>query len=103
MLNKNNKIRSYYEHSAADSLRELLDFHNITQTEFAQHIGVSQSYISDILSRKKFMSTDVALAIEEATGVDAEFLLKLDLSYQLNDMRLTGTKKNIERYDWATA
>lgn len=97
------EIKEYHETSAADTLKELLDFYSITQTEFAERIGVSQAYISEILNRKKFMSSDVALAIEAATGIASEFLLRLDLSYQLAHQEKPAYVKNIKKYDWATA
>lgn len=107
MLNRNNKIRTYHENSAADSLRELLEFHKVTQADFAKHIGVTQAYVSDILNRKKFMSTDVAIAIEKATGLRAEWLIRLDLSYQLANRKeeLDKIKKldKVEQFDWARA
>ncbi|MDR1605498.1 MAG: helix-turn-helix domain-containing protein [Streptococcaceae bacterium] len=78
-----------------------LAYYNISQRDFSRHIGVSQSYISDVLNRKKFMSSDVALAIEQATGISAGLLLRLDVAYQLEHQKENQTTKDIERYDWA--
>lgn len=103
-LNRNQtyEIKAQHSTSAADTLQETLDFYAITQTELAQHIHVSQSYISDILNRKKFMSSDVALAIQEATGISAGLLLRLDLSYQMAHATGKKTARTVERFDWAT-
>lgn len=41
----------------------------ITQTEIAARVGVRQSYISDLLNRKKRPSPEVAARLEGVTGV----------------------------------
>ena len=71
--------------SAADAIRELMTFHHITQAEFAQHAAISQKQLSFILNRKAFMSIPVARQIEAATGMNAQWLLQLDLNYQYGD------------------
>lgn len=71
------------ETSAADVLKELMETQNITQIELAKHIKLSQKQLSFILNRKAFMSINVAKRIEKATGVEARWLLELDLNYQL--------------------
>jgi addiction module HigA family antidote len=104
MLNRNNKIKiDISEFSARDTLKETMEHYNITQTELASRINVSQAYISDILNRKKFMSSEVALKIEKVTGIPAVFLLKMDSTYQLDQLEKKKYEEleNIHPYDWA--
>ncbi|GAB2021503.1 hypothetical protein RyT2_05770 [Pseudolactococcus yaeyamensis] len=85
MLNRNHKIAvDVSNFSSADTLKETMKHYQITQADLAEHIGVTQAYISDILNRKKFMSSEVALKIEIATGIPINFLLKMDSQYQLD-------------------
>lgn len=104
MLNRNNKIEvDISEFSARDTLKETMELYNITQVELASRINVSQAYVSDILKRKKFMSSEVALKIEKATGIPAVFLLKMDSTYQVDQLEKKKYKEleNILPYDWA--
>ena len=87
--------------SARDTLQDTMEFYNITQSELAAKLGVSQSYISAILNRKKFMSSEFALKIEKTTGLNAELLLKMDLHYQLNQLKAKGDLfEKLTPYQW---
>lgn len=85
--------------SAADALLELMDFHKITQVEFAQHIAISQKQLSFILNRHAYMSINVARKIEHATGVSADWLLQLDYNYRIAHDKADFT--GVQRFDWA--
>jgi addiction module HigA family antidote len=110
MLNRNNKITitDEYRTSASDTLKETLDYYHITQSDFAERIGVSQKTVSEILNRKQFMSTDIAIRIEEVTGIPAKMLLNLDLEYKifLKKKEQNREDKNhspnyLKPYEWA--
>jgi plasmid maintenance system antidote protein VapI len=88
--------------SAADTLRELMEMHQITQVEFARHIDISQKQLSKLLNRKAYMSIDVAERIEAATGVSARWLLQLDFNYQY-ERHAPVNDPQIERFPWAMA
>ena len=83
MLDRNNKVSFVATTSAADTLVEFLEYHKISQKDFGERIGVSQEYISDLLSRKEFLSADLALRVQKATGISAEMLLEMDTRYKL--------------------
>ena len=86
--------------SAADALKELMAYHNITQSEFAEHIDVSQKQLSFILNRHAYMSINVARKIEQATGLSARWLLQLDFNYRLSQAE-TDNLAQVKRFDWA--
>ena len=83
MLDRNNKVSFIATTSAADTLVEFLEYHKISQKDFGERIGVSQEYISDLLSRKEVLSADLALRVQKATGISAEMLLEMDTRYKL--------------------
>ena len=83
MLDRNNKVSFIATTSAADTVVEFLEYHKISQKDFGERIGVSQEYISDLLSRKEFLSADLALRVQKATGISAEMLLEMDTRYKL--------------------
>lgn len=104
MLNRNNKITlDTSGFSARDTLAETMEMYHITQTELAEHLGVSQAHISDILKYKKFMSSELAVKIEMATGIPAKFLLREDMEYQLEQLKKSNAVHSVKRYDWASA
>ena len=83
VLDRNNKVSFVATTSAADTLVEFLEYHKISQKDFGERIGVSQEYISGLLSRKEFLSADLALRVQKATGISAEMLLEMDTRYKL--------------------
>ena len=88
--------------SASDTLKETLEMYGVTQKDFAEHLQISQTYLSDILNRRKFMSEDIALRIQQVTKISAKFLLQLDFQYKLEQMKNEEEAyKELEPYDWA--
>ena len=84
MLHRENKIKEYHTSSAANLLKEVMDYYDITQKDLAARIGVSQKNISDILNRKRFLTEVLALRIEKIMGISSKLLLALDSNYKLN-------------------
>lgn len=111
MLHRENKIRKYHTNSAADLLREVMEYYNITQQDLADRIGVSQKNISDILNRKRYLTEVLALRIEKVMGISSELLLSLDANYKLQQAKDTDAMNQhdsksslfLRRYDWVTA
>jgi len=112
MLNRANAIHIPYTTSSAETLKEMLDFYEITQSEFAERIGVTQKHVSDLLNRKRFLSSELAVRIEKVTGVSAKMLLTLDMNYHLfyaekEELRLKtkqAQKNNfLKPFEWAVA
>lgn len=42
MLHRENQIKQYHTSSAADLLKEVMDYYDITQADLAERIGVSK-------------------------------------------------------------
>jgi len=90
--------------SAADTIKDTLNHYGITQAQFAKHLGVSTAYVSDVLNRKKFMSSEFALRVELVTGISAGLLLRMDLAYQLEEKKNSlAHKLDVKPFDWAVA
>lgn len=109
MLHRENKIRKYHTSSAADLIRETMNYYKITQTDLADRLGVSQKHISEILWKKKFISETLALRIETVMGISSVLLLNLDSNYKLRVAKEHQTEdtsgksdKFLKRYDWVT-
>lgn len=104
------KIRQYHANSAADLLKEVMDYYNITQVDLANRIGVSQKNLSDILNRKRYLTEVLALRIEKVMGISSRFLLSLDSNYKLNLAKQNQPTANgkphsplfLQKYNWVT-
>lgn len=83
LLHRENQIKQYHTSSAADLLKEVMDYYDITQADLAERIGVSQKSISDILNRKRYLTEVLAIRIEKVMGISSKLLLSLDSNYKL--------------------
>jgi len=80
---------------------EFLDPLGITQHQFAKTIGVSPSYVSDIIRRRRGVSPEMALRFEAALAMPARFWLNAQLACDLyaaaHDARATAKIRKIKR------
>ena len=111
MLHRENRIVHYHTSSAADLLKEVMEYYDVTQSDLAQRIGVSQKNISDILNRKRYLTEVLALRIEKVMGISSKLLLSLDTNYKLqlakDDNEVADHKAPsslfLQRYSWASS
>jgi HTH-type transcriptional regulator/antitoxin HigA len=59
-----------------------LEYLNMTQKELAVRVGCSEKHISNIINGKAEIEIEFACRISDCIGIDAEILLKLELSYR---------------------
>ncbi|AMV63065.1 Transcriptional regulator, xre family [Pediococcus damnosus] len=109
MLHRENEIKKYHTTSAADLIRETMNYYKITQTDLADRLGVSQKHISEILQKKRFINETLALRIEAVMGISSILLLNLDSNFKLRLAKETPVQdmknksdKFLKRYDWVT-
>ena len=82
-------------------IEEFLKPLGITQVAFAEAIGVSKAYLSDIVNGRRGVSADMAIRFEAALGMDAGFWLRaqadVDLYRAKHDAKSIATSKSIKR------
>lgn len=78
--------------SFGEYLKDYLEFNNISQTEFAMRMGITQKHMNEILNGKKNITAEMAANIERLTGIDSGFILKIENSKKITD-------KIIEKYE----
>ena len=77
-----------------DGLRREIEAHGFTQAGLCRVMGISQKHLSQIITGKVPLSTQIAVRMEVVLeGVDAEQLMALQAIEEVRDMRL--------RYDYA--
>lgn len=55
-------------------LKDYLDYHRISQSDFARRLGVSQKHMNEILNNKAEISVELMLAINLITDIDVEMI-----------------------------
>jgi addiction module HigA family antidote len=78
-------------------LEEFLKPLNISQTEFAERIGVSYPRLNELIHQKRGMTPDTALRLAKVLGMPADFWLGLQQDWDLWHARHSPEAKRIER------
>lgn len=65
-------------------LRDELKARAITQSAFATHIGLTPSYLNEIIRGRRGISALIAVKIGKALGVDPQTWLNLQMRYELD-------------------
>ena len=92
---------SLYVHPGPWMQRTYLDHYGISVTEIARHVGVSRQNMSMLLNGRAAMSAMMALRFEKAFGISADTLLRMQVAYDLAQVRLSGKEPDVERLEVA--
>ena len=79
-----NNIRPSAPIHPGELLKDELEYRGVTQKSFAEKIGVPAPVLNDVLNGKRQISTEYAMLIEAATGIDASLWLKLQAEYNMH-------------------
>jgi addiction module HigA family antidote len=77
-------------------IKEELECRNMSQRQFAHTFGMSYSTLNEIVNGKRPVTADFALLLEAALGLDADLLVKMQLSYDMQVAR--EDKKKVKRF-----
>ena len=55
-------------------LKDYLDYHRISQSDFAKRLGITQKHMNEILNNKAEISVELMLAINLITDIDVELI-----------------------------
>lgn len=64
-------------------LKEEIEYRGISQKQLARQMSVSYTVLNEILNGKRPISTDYALYIEAALGIDAQLWIQMQADYNL--------------------
>src|SRR3990170_1830654 len=78
-------------------LEEFLVPLGMTQTEFAQRMGVSYPRINELIHGKRGITPDTALRLERLLGMEAQFWLNLQLTWDLYHLIHSPSARRIRR------
>lgn len=75
-----------------DVLKEELEVRGISQKKFSELLGVPYTQLNEILNGKRSVTTDFALMVEAALGINPEMLINMQSRY---NMAITRQKKTL--------
>ena len=80
-------------------LKDYLEYNNISQTEFATRIGITQKHMNEIINGKTRITLEMAGNIERLTGIKSEFIINVEPSRILkeNILRQYGNIDNLKK------
>ena len=59
-------------------LKDYLEFNNISQSEFALRLGISQKHMNEILAGKQAITLSMAATIERLTDIPSNFIISIE-------------------------
>lgn len=78
-------------------LEEFLKPLKITQTELAKKLGVSYPRVNELIHQKRGVTPDTALRLEQLFGMEAQFWLNLQLTWDLYQVVHSPAEKEIRK------
>lgn len=64
-----------------EMIKDEIEFRGISQKALAAEIGLPASVLNEVLNGKRAVTTEYALLLEAALGIDADLWLKLQSDY----------------------
>lgn len=74
-----------------DVLKEELECRKITQKKFSELLGVSYTMLNEILNGRRSVTSDFALMVEAALGINADLLISMQARYDMSAARCEST------------
>lgn len=71
----------------SELLRDAMEERGETQKELAEKLGISKSYLNEILNGKKDINANISVKLESVWGIPAEFWLKFQMKYNIHKAR----------------
>lgn len=64
-----------------EMIKDEIEYRGITQKALAAEIGIPASVLNEVLNGKRAVTTEYALLLEAALGIEADIWLKLQMEY----------------------
>lgn len=81
------KSKTFIATPPGATLKEQLEERNMTQTEFASILGITQKHMSNLIHGKTALTQEMARKLELTLGVPATFWMNLETIYQQKRIR----------------
>ena len=88
---------SLFVHPGPWLRRTYLDHFGLTVTEVAANLGISRQNMSQLLNGHASLTAPMALRFEKAFGISADTLLRMQVAFDLAQVRLRAGELGLER------
>lgn len=78
-----NNLEPFEPSHPGELLREELECRGISQKKFSEQTGIPYTSLNEVLHCKRAISTEYALLIEAALGIESAFWLRMQADYNL--------------------
>ena len=80
-------------------LKDYLDYYKISQTEFADRLGITQKHMNEIINGKTNLSVDLIIAISLLTDIDPKVIYFVENKKKTYEMLINKykTEKDINK------
>lgn len=82
-----NNIQSFRPYHPGELVKEELQCRNIKQKDFAVKFELPYTALNEMLNAKRPITTEFALLLEAALGINADLLVKMQTDYNLQVAR----------------
>ena len=89
-----NNLMPYTEVHPGEIIKDEIEFRGISQRSLAKQMDVSYSVLNEILNGKRPVTTQYALLLEAALGIDAGFFVRMQADY---DMQIAKKDKQLSK------
>lgn len=76
-----NNLTSSQPIHPGEMIKDEIEYRGISQKELAAEIGIPASVLNAVLNGKRAVTTEYALLLEAALGIDADIWLKIQSDY----------------------
>ncbi len=86
-----NNIDPFEPTHPGEILREEIECRGISQKELSRQTGISYSALNEVMNGKRAITTQFALLIEAALGIESSFWLKMQMDYDVQTAKRNKT------------
>lgn len=94
------EFRPEWSSSPGETISDILGRKAISLREFARRMQDSEEDVTDLLCGQKLIDENIALQLENALGVSAQFWLNRESQYQDDCKRLGNARRTAEERAW---
>ena len=69
-------------------IKEEIEYRELSQSKISYDMGISGSYLNEILNGKKNITFGLAVKFEKLLDIGADFLLRLQHQYEMDCLKL---------------
>ena len=92
----NKKHTPFIATHPGELIKDELKERNLTQKELSEMTGIKPSVLSETINGKRSVSLNVAVALEKALDIPAEFWMNLQTHYDLDSAQIAEREKQKE-------